>query len=102
MRLKHLSLLEPAYLIGAIMFNFLLLSSCADAQPQVNECVTGHQYGFWGGLWQGIISPISFIGSLFYDDIDMYAINNNGGWYAFGFLLGAGVLLGGGSKASSR
>lgn len=75
-----------------------LLPSCADVQPQVNECLVGHQYGFWGGLWHGFISPISFIGSLFFDSIDMYAINNNGGWYRFGFVLGAGILFASSSK----
>lgn len=102
MRTKFSKLLKPALLIGAVMFCFLFLSSCADVQPQIKECVTGHQYGFWGGLWHGIISPISFIGSLFSDDIDMWAINNNGGWYTFGFVLGAGILFGGSSEASSK
>jgi hypothetical protein len=32
--------------------------------------------------------------------IAMYAVNNNGGWYDFGFVLGAGILFGGGSRAS--
>jgi len=32
----------------------------------------------------------------------MYAVNNNGGWYDFGFVLGAGILFGGGSRASKR
>ena len=30
----------------------------------------------------------------------MYAVNNNGGWYDFGFVLGAGILFGGGGKVS--
>jgi len=72
-----------------------LIYSCADVQPQVAECVVGHQYGFWGGLWHGMIAPISFIGYLFSDNIDVYAINNNGGWYTFGFVLGAGILSNG-------
>jgi len=28
----------------------------------------------------------------------MYAVNNNGGWYDFGFVWGAGILFGGGAK----
>lgn len=78
----------------------MALSGCAEVQPQVKQVLTGHEYGFFGGLWHGIISPISFVGKIFTDDIDMYAINNNGGWYAFGFVLGAGIILGGSSKAS--
>lgn len=87
------------FLIGMI----LLLGGCAP-NIDVQECVTTqlytHTYGFWGGLWHGFIAFFSFIGSLFSDDIAIFAVNNNGGWYNFGFVLGAGILLGGGSKAS--
>lgn len=77
----------------------VLLFGCADVEPNVQACLEGHQYGFWGGLWHGLICPFSFIGSLFSDDIAVWAPNNNGGWYAFGFLLGAGALIGGGSSS---
>ena len=79
----------------------LTFTSCADAEPTVTQCLRGHTYGFWGGLWHGIIAPISFIGSLFFDSIEMYAPNNNGGWYSFGFVLGAGILGFGASKNSA-
>jgi len=78
----------------------LLFVGCADSQPEVVNCVTGHEYGFWGGLWHGIIAPISFIVSLFNDDVAVFAVNNNGGWYTFGFVLGIGGLTGGSSRAS--
>jgi hypothetical protein len=78
----------------------LLLSSCLAHPVDVSSVVTQKPAGFWMGLWHGIIAPISFIVSLFNDSVAMYAVNNNGGWYDFGFLLGAGVLLGGGRKAS--
>jgi len=83
-----------------ITFVTLLFVGCADAQPEVVNCVTGHEYGFWGGLWHGIIAPISFIVSLFNDDVAVFAVNNNGGWYTFGFVLGIGGLTGGSSRAS--
>lgn len=67
----------------------VLLSGCADNET-VKNCVEGHTYGFWGGLWHGIIAPFDFIGMLIWDDVAMYAPNNNGAWYAFGFLLGSG------------
>lgn len=66
-----------------------LFTSCADS-TNVNQCLLGHTYGFWGGLWHGIIAPFDFIGMLISDKITMYAQNNNGAWYAFGFLLGSG------------
>lgn len=84
-----------------IFLTVLLISSCADPQPNIGPCLEGHVYGFFGGLWHGIIAPFSFIGSLFGDNINVWAINNSGGWYTFGFILGIGALTGGSSKASS-
>lgn len=84
-----------------IMLLAFLFTSCADVTP-IEECIVDAPYGFWGGLWHGIISPLSFIGRLFSDDIAMYALNNNGGWYDFGFVLGAGILFGGSSSVSSK
>lgn len=79
----------------------LLFSACADV-TNIDACKTTDPYGFLGGLWHGIIAPVSFFLSLFMDDVAMYAINNNGGWYDFGFVLGAGILFGGSSQASKR
>ncbi len=87
------------FLTVLVLFALFVFSSCADVQ-QVEACKTGHTYGFWGGLWHGIIAPVSFVGSLFIDDIAVWAVNNNGGWYTFGFLIGVGSLGFGGSKAS--
>jgi len=82
-----------------ILLVAVLFTGCADV-TLIEECTTVAPYGFWGGLWHGIVAPFAFIGSLFSDDIAMYALNNNGGWYDFGFVLGAGILFGGGSSAS--
>ena len=79
----------------------LILSSCANVTA-IDACVIDDPYGFFGGLWHGVIAPFSFVGSLFFDDIAMYAVNNNGGWYDFGFVLGAGILTFGSSKARRR
>jgi len=76
-----------------------LLSSCA-SKVNIDSCIGYDTYGFWSGLWHGIIMPFSFIGSLFSDNISIYAVNNNGGWYDFGFLLGVGGLFGGSGRAS--
>lgn len=72
----------------------LLLTSCADVSPYVERCVTVDQYGFWSGCWHGCIIVFSWIGSLLSDDIAIYAYDNNGGWYNFGFILGVGSLGG--------
>jgi hypothetical protein len=34
-----------------------------------------------------------FLMSLFYDDVTVYATNNNGVWYNFGFVGGLGITL---------
>ena len=86
-------------LAAFVVIALFLFSSCADVQ-QIEACKTGHTYGFFGGLWHGIIAPASFVCSLFMDDVAVWAVNNNGGWYSFGFLIGVGSLGFGGSKAS--
>ena len=62
----------------------------------------GDVAGFGTGLWHGIIAPITFVISLFSNDVGMYAIHNNGGWYNAGFLFGLGALWGGGSSGAKR
>lgn len=70
-----------------------LFTSCADTDTEYflfNDIRDAS--GFWSGLWHGLILPISWIGSLFSDDIAIYAYNNTGGWYDFGFVLGVSGL----------
>ncbi|HKL08146.1 MAG TPA: hypothetical protein VJ896_05180 [Bacteroidales bacterium] len=88
-------------MLGVIIL--LLFSSCANKES-VDACLEGHTYGFWGGLLHGIIAPFDLIAMLFRDDITVYAQNNNGAWYAFGFLIGSGGwgILGGKGAASSK
>jgi hypothetical protein len=71
------------------LFIIVILSGCANNEV-IDQCLTGHKYGFFGGLWHGFIAPFDFIGMLFSNEITMYAQNNNGGFYALGFLLGSG------------
>jgi hypothetical protein len=82
--------------VAILLGSMLLLTSCAHKES-VDMCVTGIKYGFLGGLWHGIIAPFDFIAMFFKNDVTVYAQNNNGTWYAFGFLLGSGGwgLLGG-------
>jgi hypothetical protein len=79
----------------------LLISACA---PGPNPAVDAgpDPAGFWLGLWQGFIAPITFFISLFTDNVNIYEVNNNGNWYDFGFVLGAGILFGGGIGGSRR
>jgi len=79
----------------------LLLVSCSNKE-EIAACLQGHTYGFWGGLWHGIIAPVDLILMLFRDDITVFAQNNNGAWYAFGFILGSGGWGFLGGKGSKR
>ena len=86
--------------LSLLVFAF---ASCAGVEP-VQECLKGEQYGFLFGLLHGFITPISFIVGLFDDNVAIYAVNNSGGWYDFGFLLGSGgwgMLAGNKSKRKS-
>ena len=80
---------QRKFIILLILLSVIALSGCADNES-VKQCLVGHTYGFFGGLWHGFIAPFDFIGMLFNDSITMYAQNNNGGLYALGFLLGSG------------
>ncbi|MDP4290391.1 MAG: hypothetical protein Q8908_04850 [Bacteroidota bacterium] len=88
-------------LILGFAFIVLLLSGCANSEP-VTSCLRGHTYGFWGGLWHGIIAPVDLIIMLFRSDFTVYAQNNNGAWYAFGFIIGSGGWGFLGNKAASK
>ncbi len=84
--------------IFILLLGTLFLTSCADA-IDISQHLPPDPYGFWGGLWHGIISPFAFICSLFLEDVAVYAINNTGGWYDFGFLIGISCLGLGSKKA---
>lgn len=75
-----------------IFFIFILIiiaSGCVINQD-VSECVDGKTYGFWYGLWHGIIAPIDLVLMIFNKKYAVYASNNSGAWYAFGFIIGSG------------
>jgi hypothetical protein len=55
--------------------------------------------GFLMGLLHGFLIVFSFIGSLF-TDVRIYAFPNSGGWYDFGYLIGASIFLGGGGASA--
>jgi hypothetical protein len=87
-------------MLGTLALVVFVLASCAGVEP-VEECLKGKQYGFLYGLLHGFITPVSFIASLFDDNVAIYAVNNRGGWYDLGFLIGSGgwgVLAGNKSK----
>ena len=76
----------------------LFAASCApgpnDLEKKANE--EGKIAGFWYGIWHGLISPITFIISIFTKSFRFYEVHNSGSWYNFGFVIGAGLFLSGG------
>ena len=83
--------------LAVVLVAIMVLASCApgpnDAEKIPNA--NGRISGFWLGLWHGLISPITFVISLFTKNVRFYDVHNNGGWYNFGFVLGSGILAGG-------
>jgi hypothetical protein len=83
--------------IGILM---VLMVACTATQP--NTFPGGNIPGFWFGLWHGFIAPITFVISLFPNDLRIYAFPNAGLWYDFGFMLGISGFSGGIFAGSRR
>ncbi len=84
-----------------MVITLLVLSGCADSVT-LQSAIEMQKVGFWYGVWHGFTFPFAFFGSLFFDDIAVYAIYNNGGWYDFGFWFGVCVIGVGASSSSSK
>ena len=82
----------------------LLLAACAAGPNPLRNTQNedGEVAGFWLGLWHGLISPITFIISLFNRAVYVFEVHNNGGWYTFGFLMGASMVFGGSGGGAAR
>ena len=78
----------------------LLLAACA-AGPNELARSTPDPAGFWLGLWHGLISPITFVISLFSTEVNIYEVHNNGSWYDLGFVLGVACAFGGSGGAGT-
>ena len=77
----------------------VLVSACT--ATQTGSVVQAAAPCFWLGVWHGFIFPVAFLVSLFSDQIAVYAVPNNGGWYDFGYFVGI-VFLGVGARSSKR
>jgi hypothetical protein len=81
------------FTILLVLLVAILLTGCADVAHVTFTNPDEHVYGFWGGTWHGMIMFPSFIGSLIWDDVAVYAVHNNGAWYDFGYIGGFFFLL---------
>jgi len=89
-------------IILVLLFCILIIASCAAGPNTAMDIpnADGKVAGFLMGLWHGFIAPFTFIISLFTDNVSLYEIHNNGGWYDFGFVIGACIIFSGGGRAS--
>ncbi len=91
-------------ILGLLLVLIFLATSCLPGPNTVEKTppTSGKVAGFWKGLWHGLLAPITFIISLFSKKIHFYEVHNNGNWYNFGFVLGAGLFLRGGILGTKR
>jgi hypothetical protein len=91
-------------LVGMTVLVIAVLTGCAAGPNSLafEPSPEGELAGFWQGLWHGSISFITFIISLFNDNVNVYEVHNNGGWYNFGFIFGVMIAYGGGGRGSHR
>lgn len=91
-------------IVSLILLMALVFLSCtAGPNTAVGTAnADGEVAGFLMGLWHGCISFITFIISLFSDKVNVYEVYNNGGWYNFGFVLGAMIAYGGGGRGACK
>jgi hypothetical protein len=90
-----------ALMVAAVV----VLAACAAGANTVAQAQRPDSAGFWLGLWQGLISPVTFLISLFNNHVNVYEVNNNGNWYNFGFMFGIAMAFGGparSGRAASR
>ncbi|UCF71522.1 MAG: hypothetical protein JSW49_04420 [candidate division WOR-3 bacterium] len=78
--------MEKRFIVFGLILIFTLVAlNCA---PGNERWVEDHKAGFWAGIWHGIIIIITFIVSLFTNDVGVYEFNNSGWPYNLGFLIG--------------
>jgi hypothetical protein len=92
-------MMVKAGLLIIVVLALVFLASCAPGSNELMNSANkeGVVAGFWRGLWNGIIAPVTFVISIFNKNVQMYEVHNNGAWYNFGFILGVMIIFGGGA-----
>ena len=96
------SLLRRGATTAALAVGSLVLLAACAAGPNPELDTGPDPAGFWLGLWQGFIVPVTFVISLFTDDVSIYEVRNSGNWYDFGYVLGISTVLGGSGGGGAR
>jgi hypothetical protein len=79
--------------VAVIAVLFVTVTACAAGPNTAIRAGGPGVAGFWLGLWHGLISPITFIVSLFNDQVNLYEVHNDGNWYNFGFMIGISAVF---------
>jgi hypothetical protein len=96
-------MLKAQIILAVVLLAMVLVACAAGPNPELGKAASGGDpAGFFAGLWHGFISPVTFLISLFTKDVNIYEVHNDGNWYDFGFVLGAGILFGGGFLGLGR
>jgi hypothetical protein len=94
------------YVAGFLLVVVLIVfvSACAPGPNRLEKSPDskGKTAGFFLGVWHGLISPITFVVSVFSKNVRFYEVHNSGNGYNFGFVLGAGLFLSGGILGSKK
>jgi len=96
--------MRRSIVLAGILVAALVLAACAPGPNSLEKTANadGKTAGFLFGLWHGFISPVTFIISVFSKNVRFYEVHNNGTWYNFGFVLGAGLFMSGGILGRKR
>lgn len=78
-------LLNKKFKLLCVVALVLITSSCAHHFQQEDFA---DPYGFFAGIWHGLIVVFSFIGWIFLDDVYIIGEPNTGLMYYIGFALG--------------
>jgi hypothetical protein len=80
----------------------VLVAGCAPGPNDFTRMPTDDPAGFWKGLWHGFIVLITFVISLFNDNVSIYEIHNKGNLYNLGFVLGAMAFFSGSGRGACK
>jgi uncharacterized spore protein YtfJ len=91
--------MKKVFALGLIVIMLFMLVGCMAGPNTLQN--TPDKHGRIGGLglgiWHGFISPVTFVVSLFNNDVQMYDVHNNGNQYNIGFILGLLLFFGAGT-----
>jgi uncharacterized spore protein YtfJ len=96
--------MKKLHVLGVLILALAVLAGCAAGPNDLagSPDKDGVVAGFWRGWWHGFISPVTFVVSHFSQNVRMYEVHNNGGWYNFGYLLGCMAIFGGGAGGGAQ